>query len=738
MVSVAETLQEGLSHHQSGRLNEAESIYRNILRIDPEHADSLHLLGVVAHQRGRHEIAVEYFHKAMALSGPAASALNNLGTFLRALGRVHDAVDAFRQAVSIAPAFAGAHFNLAMALEEIGESQQAMTCYENCLAGDSKFLNAYVHLGRLLASQHRFEEAIECFQNALREDCRFLPAQLYLAETLHACGRLEAAADGFRQVLKQHPRNAEARRKFEKACEEIGFDCKGLLADLEDLKKRIDLHSGDVSLHFVYAQKLEELSRYEEAYLEYQQILKLDPAHGESHFRIGNLLFDQGKLEEAAECYRRAAEYLPRNETVHLKHANVLMDLERLNEAIESYRLAVEINPGFVSGWYNLGNALREDEQYSEAETCYRKTLELDPTHDKARFNLGIVLRNQGRLSESLDCWEQILRNAPHNPQANLQQALTLLTRGDYSQGWDEYEWRWKAEVRPRSFEMPVWKGESLENKSILIHAEQGVGDEIMFASCIPELLEQAGECSMECDSRLVSLFERSFPQAQVFSRPINRSGTGQEPSPCFDRQIAMGSLPRFLRRSLDSFPEQKRFLIPDEKRLRKWHERFAELGNGLKVGISWRGGRKPEVRRSRSTTLDQWIPVLRTPGVQFINLQYGECRQELATCQEQHGISIHDWDDADPVADLDDFAAQIAALDLVISIDNATVHMSGALGVPVWTLLPFAPDYRWMTGTDTSPWYPSMTLFRQPKPRDWKTVFDRVVCELELFLHSR
>ncbi len=172
--------------------------------------------------------------------------------------------------------------------------------------------------------------------------------------------------------------------------------------------------------------------------------------------------------------------------------------------------------------------------------------------------------------------------------------------------------------------------------------------------------------------------------------------------------------------------------------RLRKWHERFAELGNGLKVGISWRGGRKPGVRRSRSTTLDQWIPVLRTPGVQFINLQYGECRQELATCPEQHGISIHDWDDADPVADLDDFAAQIAALDLVISIDNATVHMSGALGVPVWTLLPFAADYRWMTGTDTSPWYPSMTLFRQPEPRDWKTVFDRVVCELGVCFHSR
>jgi tetratricopeptide (TPR) repeat protein len=624
-----------------------------------------------------------------------------------------------------------------MALEDIGESQQAITSYENCFTNDSKFLKAYVYLGRLLASQHRFEEAIECFQNALREDNRFLPARFHLAETYYACGKPEAATDGFRQILKQSPRNVEARQKFEQANEATGIDCKQLLADMEDLKKRIARHPGDANLRFLSAQNLEELSRYEEAYLEYQQILKLDPAHGESHFRIGNILFEQGELGEAVECYRRAAAYLPRTETVHLKHANVLMDLDRFDEAIESYRLAVEINPGFVSGWYDLGNALREDERYSEAETCYRKTLELDPSHEKARFNLGIVLRNQGRLSKSMDCWERILRNAPHNAQAKLQQALTLLTRGNYSLGWDEFEWRWKAEIRPRFFEVPAWNGDSLADKSILIHAEQGVGDEIMFASCIPELLEQAGECLIECDTRLVSLFERSFLQARVFSRPINRSGTVQEPAHCFDRQIAMGSLPRFLSRSIDSFPEQKRFLIPDEKRLRKWHERFAELENGLKVGISWRGGKKPEVRRSRSTTLDQWISVFRIPGVQFINLQYGECRQELATCREQHSISIHDWNDADPVADLDDFAAQIAALDLVISIDNATVHMAGALGVPVWTLLPFAADFRWMTGTDTSPWYPSMTLFRQPEPRDWQRVFDRVACELERCFQS-
>jgi protein O-GlcNAc transferase len=327
IVSVTETLQEGLSHHQSGRLNDAESIYKSILRIDPEHADSLHLLGVIAHQRGKHESAVEYFHKAMALSEPAASALNNLGTSLRALGRVPDAVDVFRQAVSITPAFAGAHFNLAMALEEIGESQQAMTCYENCLAGDSKFLNAYVSLGRLLASQHRFEEAIECFQNALREDDRFQPAQFHLAETFYACGKPEAAANGFRQILKQHPRNEKARQKSEQVCGEIGIDRNRRLTGLNDLKKRIDLLPGDSSLRFDYVQILEELSRYEEAYLEYQQILKLDPAHGESHFWIGNLLFERGELELAVECYRRAAEYLPGSETVQLRFIRLMRSL---------------------------------------------------------------------------------------------------------------------------------------------------------------------------------------------------------------------------------------------------------------------------------------------------------------------------------------------------------------------------------------------------------------------------
>jgi hypothetical protein len=250
-----------------------------------------------------------------------------------------------------------------------------------------------------------------------------------------------------------------------------------------------------------------------------------------------------------------------------------------------------------------------------------------------------------------------------------------------------------------------------------------------MFASCFQEVIEQASVCTVECDKRLLPLFSRSFPEA-VFIERVKETDDNLSHLPQTDLVIPLGSLPKFLRTDLNAFPRRS-YLIPDAAKVEIWRNRLKTLGDGLKVGVSWRGGAAPKVKRRRSIKLEQWKKLFSLSGLHFINLQYGDCKDELKEIKETFGITIHNWEDADPLKDLDDFAAQIAALDLIISVDNSTVHMGGALGKPVWVLLPYVPDWRWMLNREDSPWYPTIKLFRQPSCGDWDPVIDKIKDDL-------
>ena len=206
---------------------------------------------------------------------------------------------------------------------------------------------------------------------------------------------------------------------------------------------------------------------------------------------------------------------------------------------------------------------------------------------------------------------------------------------------------------------------------------------------------------------------------------------------PAADMKIAIGSIPKFLAPDLSLFPQQHPTSSRTSRPLKCGVIDLTALGTGLKIGISWRGGSKPAVKLARSTVLEQWTALFSVPGVHFINLQYGDCSGELREAAEKLGVTIHHWEDADPLKDLDGFAAQVSALDLVISVDNATVHMAGALGVPVWTLLPFACDWRWMREYEDTPWYKTVRLFRQSSQGDWNTVFERVASYLRQYIST-
>lgn len=770
-------LEQGLAAHQSGDFQRAETIYRRAMADQPSDPNPPHLLGVLLMQRGEPDQAVESIQKAIELAGdpgwmrrrapiPAGDVAmfhSNCGAALRDAGRVDDAVASFRRAIELDPSFAGGHFNLGLALERQGRIEEAVASLQRVVEIDPDFAAAYLNLGRVLSGADRKTEAIEWLRRGIAVAPEYAEQHYNLANTLAALGEIDEAIDEYREairlkpdvpefhnnlggLLKQRELWDEAGDCFETAVHlapengDARFNLGGIRQSqgrtqesLHELRRAAELHPDNVDVLVRLGRGLQQNGECEEAAGILDRAVSLQPDHAEARFAIADNEISRGRHDLAKSHYDYGLQLDPDNGKAWVALGTIYCGEENYGEAEDCFRTALTIDPEDAVACYNLGNVYKDQWRLDDALDHYDRAIELSPDFAEAYINRGVVLKSLGRLGEAVECHSQALRVRPGDAEARFHRSLASLAMGDFERGWEEYESRWEYEATPRRFPQPVWDGSPLGDRKLLVYSEQGIGDEIMFASCLPEIAGQAAECVIECDRRLVPLFARSFPLAKAVAKPTTSQGLFESPGKSHgcDLQIAIGSLPRYCRRSPADFPRQRRYLAADPNAAGQWRARLQSLGNGLNIGISWRGGNKPTIRKRRSTTLDQWKPLFDVPGVNFIRLQYGDCTQELSQLKNDFGDTIHDWDDVDPLRDLDGFAAQIAALDLVISIDNSTVHMAGALGVPVWTLLPFAPNWRWMLGRDDSPWYPTMRLFRQPEPLEWEAVFESTAAAL-------
>jgi Tfp pilus assembly protein PilF len=450
----------------------------------------------------------------------------------------------------------------------------------------------------------------------------------------------------------------------------------------------------------------------------------------------------QNRLAEALACYERAIALAPNHARAHNNIGVIRQQWCEPAAAQAAYQKAVEADPQFGLAWFNLGNCFRQDNRLDEAQTAYRRALVLMPDDAETRINLAIVLRDLRQFDESLVLLGQVPINSPEQPKAEFNKGLVHLMRGELQEGWDAYEGRLTIEPDVRF--VPVarrWDGKPLDTRSILVLSEQGIGDQVMFASCLPDLAggsgaKDAARILVESDHRLVPLFARSFPQITSFAKT-----TSPEALPAIghvDIVEHIGSLPRFVRQRVEDFPRRTGFLTANTDQVAKWRASFARLGGALKVGISWRGGKDFETRRRRSIALELWEPIFKVPGVRFVNLQYDAAAADAVAAARRFGIALDDATDCDPLVDLDAFAAKMAALDLVLSVDNSTVHLAAAIGRPVWTLLPFAADWRWMLEVETTPWYPSMRLLRCQRPDGWSELLRHVARRLTAATFSR
>ena len=380
-------------------------------------------------------------------------------------------------------------------------------------------------------------------------------------------------------------------------------------------------------------------------------------------------------------------------------------------DALDQFRAAARLRPESAQAARLCGVVLRELGDLEGARASFAEACRLAPGDARGVADQAAALTALNRADEAIELLQAALRAHPEDAALHGELALALLGSGDFARGWDEYEWRLRLPDAANSRAMPYrrWLGEPLQGRTLLVTSEQGIGDEIMFASCFGDLLGAAQRCVFEASTRLASLFERSFPQAEIVVRNLSRAPEPGRQSR-IDCYTPAGSVPRFLRRSLEAFPHRAGYLRPDPALQRQWSERLAASGGRRKVGLAWTGGLPGTLRAARSVPLESLRPLLAT-GDTFIALEFADCTEEVAAFNAAGNEHIAWWPEA--VSNLEQTAAVVSNLDLVISVPTATAHFAGALGRSVWVLVPAIATWRYMWTGERVPWYPSMRVIR-------------------------
>ena len=543
-----------------------------------------------------------------------------------------------------------------------------------------------------------------------------------------------------RDFAPQFPVSAvDIDEKFQQA---VAFHQAGQLAQAERMCKQILRYNSQNAEAFHFLGIIAcQTGKYPVAVDLIIHAIEIDSKQSPFYYSLANALREQGKFMEAIEAYQQAIQIQPNQGEAYYNLGNALHRQEKLEEAIEAYQQAIRIQPNYADAYNNLGVVLIDHEKLEESVQIYQKTLEIQPNYADAYNNLGNALREQGKLEESIRIFQKAIYIQPNHAEAHNNLAMTLLLKGDFKNGWKQYEWRRQCDNFPfekRDFPQPFWEGTDPKDKSILVWTEQGIGDEIMFSSILPDLLNRNANVIVESDTRMVSLFQRSFPKIRFI--PRQNPPNSQLLNTTVDYQTPIGSLGKWFRTDKNSFIlNRNTYLRACPKKTSEIRKKYQELAKEkILIGISWKSTgidqRQTYSKKKKSTLLEHWQPVLAQRNYCFINLQYGNVKQELNEFQKHNNLKIHQDEEIDSLSSLDDFAAQISALDLVISTSNTTVHLAGALGKQVWTLLPHIPDWRWTLEREDTLWYPKMRLFRQHRIGDWSDVFQQVKLALEQY----
>jgi len=566
-----------------------------------------------------------------------------------------------------------------------GRLAEAEAAYRKILALRPDVAEAYNDLGVVLGQQGKLDQALSRFEQALALQPGYTDAHINLGNVLLGQGKLDEAASRYEQALAQRPDNVQA--------------------------------------YYNLGNALKQQGKLDEAAARYRSALALRPDHADAHNNLGNVLLSQGKLDEAIARFKQALALRPNYTEAHNNLANVLLGQGKLDEAAVCYGDALALRPDLAEAHYNLGNVRKQQGRLDEAAEHYRHAVALRPDYSDAHYNLGFILREQGKLDEAAARFEHALTLRPDLADAQWGLATCYLVAGDYQRGWPAFEARLRMPRSMPRHSLLRWTGEPLAGRSLLLLAEQGLGDTLHFLRYARSLKERGARVVLAAQAALGRLLAAHPDVDELFLL-----GSADELPRC-DFYLPLLSAPGALGTDASTIPSEVPYLSADAELTAAWRAELAGV-EGLKIGIVWQGSRNYPSDRQRSVRLADFAPLARLPGVRLVSLQKGFGSEQVATVDFPVLDLCERLDDV--TGPFMDTAAVIRSVDLVVTVDTAIAHLAGALGAPVWLALQYSPYWVWLRDRDDSPWYPTMRLFRQTTVGAWPEVFERIAAAVQ------
>ncbi|HEX3430115.1 MAG TPA: tetratricopeptide repeat protein [Rhizomicrobium sp.] len=610
------------------------------------------------------------------------------------------------------PRLAAAHFRRAMVLQSLKRFAEALESHDRATRLDPAFAEAHYRKANLLMASRRPEAALASYDCALAVAQDFAPAWNDRARALRALRRSGEALASCDRAITLQPSDSDFHLNRGNVLMTLARPGDAA----ESYQRAIALRPDLVEAHFNLGNAFRQIGRTTEALESFDRAIDLRPQFAEAHHSKASVLADLNRPDEAVTSFDHAIALKPELAEFYNNRGIALHRLGRFDEALESYSNAIAKRPGYALAFHNRGATLRELGRLDEALQDCTRAIGLDPGFAEAIYNRGNVLKGLRRPDEALRDYDRAIALRPGLAEAHWNRAVCTLLMGRFEEGWPLYE------KRPRRPELPpslatrtVWSGaESLERKTLYVHAEQGLGDTIQFCRYALPAAEKGGEVILAVQDPLVRLMRSLGPKVRIV-------GATADPPPS-DFRIALPSMPFAFHTDANSVPAQIPYLTSEPENVRRWKARIGS--EGLRIGICWQGAKGGDVDIGRSFPVHHFAGIARLPGVRLISLQKGAGAEQLLDLPA--GMNVQTFgNDLDAGADaFVDTAAVMENLDLVITSDTAVAHLAGALGRPVWLALNFVPDWRWLLDRTDSPWYPTMRLFRQTVRGDWQGVF--------------
>ncbi len=691
MASIAEAMQVAVEYHRAGQLQQAEAIYRQVIAADARHAMAHHLLGVLAMQARQPDVAIAQIQRAIALEPNQAAFHANLGDVLRTVGR----------------------------------SAEAKTCFARAIALDDRQVAAHYNLGLLHQSENNLPAAIASFSKAVELMPDLAPAHNELGNLYRDQGDRQLALEHFRRAIKANPQLADAHNDLGNLLQDLGQ----LPEAIESFQRALALNPALAAAHYNLGNALRATGELERAEASYRGALRVAPSMALAHNNLGTLLQDRGDWDGAQREFAEAVRLAPDLAEAHYNLGVALLHRDAWGEAEAILERSIQLDPNHAPAYLQFGQAKQHLRKWDEARANYLEALRLNPSYSEPQCNLGLMAMHEARYDEALERFQTSLATAPDCAEARCNLGMLRLGAGEYDIGWADFlAYSQCPYYRDQKYSQPTWDGAPLEGRTIRIVCDNGLGDTIQFIRYVPWLYERGAG--------------RVLLAAQVALHPLLRAaGFGELVAPDdrsepFDTHVSVMMLPPLHYQDRQSLGDAAPYLRADEQRVAQWQSRLAEF-KGLRVGICWHGNETFPWNHWRSIPLAAYAPLAEVPGVHLISLQHGPGRRQLLEQGERLSIvDLGDQVDRDCGAFMDT-AAIIANLDLVITSDTSLAHVAGALGAPVWLALPAGPEWRWRWQGSSTPWYPSLKLYRQQAFNEWRPVFEQLAADLTPLMAS-